>query len=104
MLRNKLDMLTAFQLANNYEADLIKDGIFYLSPLGLSYEDNCDLIAKYLGKRFLKKSGGFNLREYRHDYPIYSDYDCTGECFEMSVNFKRFKNHITIRYTRFYDL
>ena len=66
--RFKADLLSAFQLASNYEADLIWNGRFILSPLGFSYEENRDLIETYLGKRFLTKSGGFNLREYRHDY------------------------------------
>jgi len=73
--RFRADMLSAFQLASNYEADLMWGGQYLLSPLGLSYEENRDLIAKYLGKRFLTKSGGFNLRDYKHSYdPEIRDY------------------------------
>jgi len=37
-------------------------------------------------------------------YDINSPYDCTGQCIGLSVKFKRFKNHITIRHSRSYDL
>jgi|GEM_PF-2540459 hypothetical protein len=66
--RFKSDMLSAFQLASNYEADLIWQGEYIFSPLGFSFEENRDLIVKYLGKRFITKSGSFNLREYKHHY------------------------------------
>ena len=48
----KCDRLTAFQLASNYEADLLQNGRYLLSPLGLEWEENNNLIVKHLGKLF----------------------------------------------------
>lgn len=66
--RFKSDLLTVFRLSSNYEADLIWNGHYILSPLGFSYEENRDLIKKYLGKRFITKDGMFNLGGYARDY------------------------------------
>jgi len=48
----KCDRLTAFQLASNYEADLIQGNKYLLSPLGFEWEENKNLIVKHLGKIF----------------------------------------------------
>lgn len=61
------DMLSAFQLASNYEADLYLNGKLILSPLGLEYSQNVKLIQKYLGKGYVNKKG-FNLRGYKNPY------------------------------------
>lgn len=61
------DMLSAFQLASNYEADLYLNGKLILSPLGLEYEDNVRLIQKYLGKRYANNKS-FNLKGYKNPY------------------------------------
>jgi hypothetical protein len=58
------DMLSAFQLASNYEADLYLNGRLIFSPLGLDWEDNKKLIIKYLGKRFVNEHR-FNLMGYK---------------------------------------
>lgn len=60
----KSDMLSAFQLASNYEADLYFRGRLIYSPLGFEYEDNRAQVEKYLGRRFLTPSG-YNLRGYK---------------------------------------
>lgn len=63
------DMLSAFQLASNYESDLLLNGRYMLSPLGLDDEDNLALVKKHLGKRFIVENG-YNLRGYkRKDSP-----------------------------------
>lgn len=59
----KTDMLTAFQLASNYEADLMLNGKYLLSPLGFEWEENAKLIKKYLGRMFVK-SNKWNLKGY----------------------------------------
>ncbi|WP_346938122.1 hypothetical protein [uncultured Clostridium sp.] len=48
----KCDKLTAYQLASNYEADLMQDNRYLLSPLGFEWEENKNLIIKHLGKIF----------------------------------------------------
>lgn len=48
----KCDKLTAYQLASNYEADLIQNGQCILSPLGFEWKENKNLIVKNLGKIF----------------------------------------------------
>lgn len=62
--RFRSDMLSAFQLASNYESDLMLNGRYLLSPLGLDDEDNLALVKKYLGKRFITEKG-YNLRGYK---------------------------------------
>lgn len=58
------DMLSAFQLASNYEADLYLNGKLILSPLGFEYQENKKLIEKYLSKRFVNEKR-FNLMGYK---------------------------------------
>lgn len=58
------DMLSAFQLASNYEADLYFKGHLVFSPLGYEWEENAKAIKKHLGKRFVK-SKSFNLMGYK---------------------------------------
>lgn len=63
------DMLSAFQLASNYESDLLLNGRYMFSPLGLDHEDNLSLVKKHLGKRFITEKG-YNLRgDKRKDSP-----------------------------------
>lgn len=50
--RIKCDRLTAFQLAAKYDADLIQNGRYLLSPLGFDWDSNRELIVKNLGKIF----------------------------------------------------
>lgn len=59
----KTDMLSAFQLARNYEADLYLHGkgLIY-SPLRFECDQNCKQVERYLGKRFITPNGGYNLR------------------------------------------
>jgi len=44
------------------------------------------------------------LETHTEHHHINSPYDCTGQCFATEVKFKRFKKHITIRYTSSYDV
>jgi hypothetical protein len=48
----KSDMLSAFQLASNYEADLFLNGKYLLSPLGFEWEENQKLVKKYTGLKW----------------------------------------------------
>lgn len=61
----KADLLSAFQLASNYEADLyLKGKGMIYSPLGFEYEYNREQVATYLGKRFLT-GDRYDLRGYK---------------------------------------
>ncbi|NFE18537.1 hypothetical protein [Clostridium botulinum] len=51
-LKFKSDVLTAYQLASNYEADLFLGNECLLSPLGYSWEENEKLIRNNLGEFF----------------------------------------------------
>jgi hypothetical protein len=46
------DMLSAFQLASNYEADLFLNGRYLLSPLGFEWGENNRLVKKYTGLKW----------------------------------------------------
>jgi len=59
----KTDMLTAYQLAVNYEADLLLNGSYILSCLGFGWEENNDLIQKHLG-RFFRLNRLFGYADY----------------------------------------
>ncbi|ACA47109.1 hypothetical protein HYH96_18275 [Clostridium botulinum] len=48
----KSDVLTAYQLASNYEADLFLGNECLLSPLGYTWEENEKLIRNNLGRFF----------------------------------------------------
>jgi hypothetical protein len=61
------DLLSAFQLASNYEADLYFRGRLVFSPLGLSYEENAELVKKYLGW-FYSDGKEYKLREYKNPW------------------------------------
>ena len=56
----KSDLLSAFQLASNYEADLYINSKLIFSPLAYEWEENKEAIIKYLGKKFVSKNK-FNL-------------------------------------------
>lgn len=62
----KCDRLTAYQLASNYEADLIQNGKYLLSPLGFDWEENKNLIVKHLGKI----CNNYKLHGYAHWYDV----------------------------------
>lgn len=64
----KSDMLSAFQLASNYEADLYLGRSIIYSPLGFEYEYNLSQVEKHLGKRFITKEDGYTLRGYKDPY------------------------------------
>lgn len=64
MHRFKTDMLSAFQLATNYEMDLYVGAKLIFSPLAFEYEENEKAIKKYLGVSFLTEDG-FNLKGYK---------------------------------------
>lgn len=51
------DLLSAFQLAGNYEADLYFNNRLIFSPLGWEWEENRNAVIKYLGKKFINKHG-----------------------------------------------
>lgn len=55
----KSDLLSAYQLASNYEADLMLNNRYLLSPLGFDWEENNKLIKKNLGKWFKYSSLGY---------------------------------------------
>jgi hypothetical protein len=59
----KANMLNAFKLANNYEADLVLNGSIIFSPLGYDYDTNKECIIKYLGNEYIKDTG-FDLHGY----------------------------------------
>lgn len=48
----RTDVLTAYQLASNYEADLWRNRELIYSPLGYEWEENKSLVQKYLGWYF----------------------------------------------------
>lgn len=48
-IRFESDMMTAFQLASNYEADLYQSGTLLYSPLGLDFETNREMAKRCLG-------------------------------------------------------
>jgi len=50
--------------------------------------------------RYFYKHGISLHNEYYH---INSMYDCTGNCFARYVKVKKFKNHITVRFSYHYD-
>lgn len=61
----KCDRLTAYQIASNYEADLLdRHGRYLLSPLGFDWSENKNLIVKNLGKFF----NNFKLYGYSNWY------------------------------------
>lgn len=59
------DMVAALKIASNYEADLYRNGKLVYSAMGLSHEENKELVSKYDVEMYVTPNGDFTFKHLR---------------------------------------